>query len=399
MDNQRRYLFISRSNRGHINPMIGVAQWLGRAGHAVSWLTIPRDPAADEQIARIGARPVHPPDATVGYGLDESELARVFRNEPRKAFGMLVEMHTTRPRRNLEPVAALIRQLRPQVVVQDGPLYEGAIGATLAGIAFVNTSTSFRLAAPPDVHYQLTDVATAVATPRRQLFEEHGLCPEFRELECVSPTLNTVFSTSAFLPTDSLPERSHLVGPSLPIGARGDEPAVADITTDDKTIYLALGTVLHCQPQIATAVAEAAHALGATLVMAIGKLADDPAFRASLPATTQVYRYLPQLAVLGKVKVFVTHGGANSVTEGLLHGTPLLVIPLGLEQDLQRMFVERAGVGIGIPPDQVTAESCRDALARLLPEASPYRARAHEVRRSFAANDGARRAAELIGAL
>ena len=398
MSSPRRYLFISRSNRGHINPMVGVAQWLGRAGHEVLWLTIPRDPIADQQVERIGARAVHPPGATVGYGFDEAEIARLFREEPHKAFAILVNLHTTRPRENLEATAELIRSVRPRVVVQDGVLYEGAIGAFRAGIPFVNASPSFRLAAPPGFRYQLTDVAAEIAEPRRKLFEEHGLACEFREIECVSPTLNALFSTSELLPVEHLAAHTHLVGPSFPIGPRGDEPELAEgaIAADGGTVYLSLGTVLNWQPGIAKAVAAAAHALGVTLIMAVGGLADDPEFRASLPRTTQVYRYVPQLAVLRKVQVFVTHGGANSVTEGLVHGIPLLIIPLGLEQGLQRYFVERAGVGIGMSPAEVTVESCRAALAELLREGNPYRVRAQEVGRSFAATDGARRAAELI---
>lgn len=398
MSSSRRYLFISRSNRGHINPMIGVAQWLGRAGHEVLWLTVPRNPIFDRQVESIGARAVHPPGATVGYGFDEVGIARMFRDDPHKALALLVDLHTTRPRNNVESAAELIRSVRPHVVVQDGVLYEGAIGAFRAGVPFVNASPSFRLAAPPDVHYQLTDVAAEIAEPRRKLFEDHGLACEFREIECVSPTLNMLFATSALLPVEHLPARTHLVGPSFPIGPRGDEPELAAnaIATDSRTVYLSLGTVLNWQPGIAKAVAVAAHALGVTLIMAVGGLADDPEFRAALPRTTQVHRYVPQLAVLRNVHVFVTHGGANSVTEGLAHGIPLLVIPLGLEQGLQRYFVERAGVGIGMLPAEVTVESCRAALAELLRDGNPYRARAQEVGRSFAASDGARRAAELI---
>ena len=207
--------------------MAGVAQWLGRAGHEVLWLTIPRDPSSDQQVERIGARAVHPPGATVGYGFDEVALARMFREEPHKALALLVDLHTTRPRKNVEPVAELIRSIRPRVVVQDGVLYEGAIGAFRADIPFVNASPSFRLAAPPDVRYQLTDVAAEIAEPRATLFAEHGLACEFREIECVSPTLNALFSTPAFLPVDHLAARTHLVGPSFPLGARGDEPELA----------------------------------------------------------------------------------------------------------------------------------------------------------------------------
>jgi UDP:flavonoid glycosyltransferase YjiC (YdhE family) len=130
--------------------------------------------------------------------------------------------------------------------------------------------------------------------------------------------------------------------------------------------------------------------------MSVGGLADDPDFRAALPATARAHRYLPQLTLLAKAAVFVNHGGPSSVTDGLLHGLPLLTIPLGLDQGLQKFFVERSGVGLGLWPDEVSLESCRAALSALLPASSSYRARANQVSRSLRASDGARRAAELI---
>lgn len=41
-----------------------------------------------------------------------------------------------------------------------------------------------------------------------------------------------------------------------------------------------------------------------------------------------IYRSVPQLAVLKMADVFVTHGGINRVSEALVQGTPMVVIPL-----------------------------------------------------------------------
>jgi MGT family glycosyltransferase len=393
-----RYLFISRANRGHVNPMIPVAQWLRRSGHEILWLTIPRDPMIDQQLTSIGATCLHLPSSPIGYGLTEDEAARMFREDPRRAAALVIELHTTRPRKNVEAVRELIRSVRPRMVVQDGVLYEGAIGAHAAGVPFVNASPNFRQAAPPDVRYWLADIAKEIDAARRALFEDHGVPAEFREIECVSPMLNTIFSTAEFLPAEHLPPNTHLVGPSLPIGRRGDEPDLPldEIEVDARTVYLSLGTILNWQPRLALVVAEAAHSLGLRTLMAVGGLADDRDLRAALPATARVHRYLPQLTLLAKAAVFVNHGGPSSVTDGLLHGRPLLTIPLGLDQGLQKFVVERAGVGLGLWPDEVSLESCRAALRALLPASSTYRARASQVSRSLRAGDGARRAAELI---
>jgi zeaxanthin glucosyltransferase len=393
-----RFLFISRANLGHVNPMIPVAQWLQRSGHEIFWLTLPRDPKIDQQLTSIGATCVHLPDAPIGYGLAEDEIARMFREDPEKAGALVTGLHTTRPRKNVEAVRELIRSVRPRMVVQDGVIYEGAIGAHAAGVPFVNASPAFRLAAPPDVRYWLADIAREIDAARRALFEDHGMTAAFREIECVSPILNTLFSTAEFLPTEHLPPNTHLVGPSRPIDRRGDEPdlPIDEIEVDDSTVYLAFGTILSWQPRLALAVAEAAHSLGLRTLMAVGGLAEDPEFRAALPATARAHRYLPQPTLLAKATLAVNHGGPSSITDALLHGLPLLSIPLGLDQGLQKFFVERAGVGLGLWPDEVTVESCRAALGALLPASSSYRARADQVKHSLRACDGGRRAAELI---
>lgn len=45
------------------------------------------------------------------------------------------------------------------------------------------------------------------------------------------------------------------------------------------------------------------------------------------PANPLVRASVPQLEVLRRTAVFVTHGGTNSTLEGLSHGVPLAVIP------------------------------------------------------------------------
>ena len=37
--------------------------------------------------------------------------------------------------------------------------------------------------------------------------------------------------------------------------------------------------------------------------------------------------YVPQLDILQRVDVFITHGGMNSTHEGLVYGVPEIVIP------------------------------------------------------------------------
>jgi MGT family glycosyltransferase len=52
----------------------------------------------------------------------------------------------------------------------------------------------------------------------------------------------------------------------------------------------------------------------------------------SVPSNAVVSASVPQLAVLERTAVFVTHGGMNSALEGLASGVPMVVIPQHAEQ-------------------------------------------------------------------
>ena len=53
-----------------------------------------------------------------------------------------------------------------------------------------------------------------------------------------------------------------------------------------------------------------------------------------LPSHVRAIKWAPQNDVLAHpaTKVFVTHGGANSVYEAVWHGTPIVALPIFAEQ-------------------------------------------------------------------
>lgn len=55
---------------------------------------------------------------------------------------------------------------------------------------------------------------------------------------------------------------------------------------------------------------------------------------------------MPLLAALRQAAVFVTHGGMNSVLEGLHFGVPMVIIPQQVEQFLIGQAVADSGAGL-----------------------------------------------------
>jgi MGT family glycosyltransferase len=79
---------------------------------------------------------------------------------------------------------------------------------------------------------------------------------------------------------------------------------------------------------------------------------------------------VPQLEVLSRASLFVTHGGMNSVNEALSAGVPMLVVPQGADQPLVAERVTTLGAGLSLRPEEVTVDSVRSRARRLLSEPS-----------------------------
>lgn len=105
--------------------------------------------------------------------------------------------------------------------------------------------------------------------------------------------------------------------------------------------------------------------------------------------------------MLQQAAVFITHGGINSMHEGLYYGVPLILIPQQFEQLLNARCAAAHGAGL-ILEDQlrgrpITAESLRGALDRVLGDPG-FRAAAGRVQGMLRATGGYSAAADEIQA-
>ena len=105
-----------------------------------------------------------------------------------------------------------------------------------------------------------------------------------------------------------------------------------------------------------------------------------------IPDNFIVRPFVPQLELLPRVDTFVTHGGMNSVNEGLYFGVPLVGIPNHLEQVLNMRAVAKneAGIVLGNHPPYgcFQPEELRQAVDDVLTNAV-YRENAQRIGNSF----------------
>lgn len=78
-----------------------------------------------------------------------------------------------------------------------------------------------------------------------------------------------------------------------------------------------------------------------------------------IPNNFYVYTSVPQLEVLQKSSLFITHGGMNSVNESIYYSVPMLVSPIGGDQLTIADRVEELGLGKRIEGNKIAPNQLR----------------------------------------
>jgi zeaxanthin glucosyltransferase len=386
-----RILFISIPEKGHLNPMIGPAAHLRDRGHTVAFFASCNVSA---QLKRAGLDAV--PEMIAQPSSNSDNQGDVFAMQVRDRQwlrGWINKMLIQQVGDQIELFRAVIRNFRPDVVVTDPMIYAAIIAAHQEGLPWVALSNSLNPVLDESVSSDLLDTVVSLAPERAQLFNRHGLNVRFSGCDAISPLLTIAFTTEEFIGR-KVPG-VQMVGPSLPPGLRGDE---ADfpwkrLRKGVPLVYLSFGSQIYHQPDIFKRVIEATRDLGVQLVIAAQQLHESAGLGA-LPDHILTCSYAPQLSLLPRANVFVTHGGANSVMEAIHFGVPLLVSPVCNDQFHQAHYVRRSGIGVVLDLHSASTIECRVALEKLL-NSTGIGLEMKRVSASYK-NDGAAKAASLI---
>lgn len=380
--------FINIGMHGYINPTLPVVAELVRRGHKVTYHTTPAFAvpieAAGAKVYLYSGGDLPLPDPPIPLAMLE-ELAR-------SALGLLPK------------VLSDLRSIRPNLIVHGAACPWGAVAARELGVPAAATFTTFafnrRVASPTGISREL--VAAAAARPRlgwsylrarwalHRRYDTHTL-PLIDLMNARAP-LNLVFTSSAFQPgADAFDSSYRFVGAS--VGSRLTEPGFEAARLNDPVLYASLGTVFDGGPALLRTFAIALAPRGGTVVVSTGQT--EPADLGPLPANVLVRRSVPQLQILDRAALFVTHGGMNSVNEAMRAGVPTLVVPQGADQPLVARRVVELGAGLALRTDDATEETVRALAWRLLDEPR-FREAAAAQRNAQQQAGGARRSANEL---
>jgi len=344
-----KYLFVTIPEKGHINPMIGTAQFLQQLGHKV-FFSSPAD--IGQYLNKFELQFVpnlvtsSPSRPTCG-----AELVELVQDKE-----MLSDWVTSLLCNGLEDAIPAYQQcyneINPDCVVIDPLMYAPALAAHINSTPWVALSNSMNPVLPSSLTSDLLSTSKKIDKFRYDLIEKHKLKTSFRGCDILSPHLNIVFTTPSVSGYNKHDVQQ--VGPTFPYPESIKK--FERRYPERPMIYISFGSQVYYWPDFFERAVNACENLGAELVLSVGDLADTSYFQ-DLPSWVHSYRYAPQVSVLKQADLFVTHGGANSFMEAVYFGVPMIINPICNDQFHQSYFVRKNQLGT---EKQVTEMSTND---------------------------------------
>jgi UDP:flavonoid glycosyltransferase YjiC (YdhE family) len=184
-------------------------------------------------------------------------------------------------------------------------------------------------------------------------------------------------------PADYLPANVRYVGPLLdPPGWSKPWTAPWLPQSDRARALVSFSTSFQDQTETLQRVINVLGAMAIDAVVTTGPALVDATLQAAKNVT--LLHSAPHDAVMKEVSLVVTHGGHGTVSRALVHGLPLLVMPMGRDQNDNALRVEAKGAGLTLPPTAAEAEIAA-ALNRLITEPQ-FRVAASRLGKAIAAD-------------
>jgi UDP:flavonoid glycosyltransferase YjiC (YdhE family) len=281
---------------------------------------------------------------------------------------------------------ALLEAVKPDVVVGDFRISLG-VSARVAGIPYFTITNAYwspysRLPFPLPEHPMtkvlgvgLSQVLFNLARPAvfalhtlplnrvRREYGLPGLGVDVRKIY-TDADCTLYADIPELIPTVPLPAHHHWLGPVLWSPAMAPPDWWATLPADRPIVYVALGSSGENEralPVILRGLAE----LPVTVIAATA----GQSLKMERPANSYVADFLPGMVAAARSQLVICNGGSLATQQALAAGVPVLGVASNMDQHLNMLCLERAGVGVRLRVGQLTAEMVRIAAQRWLEDA------------------------------
>jgi MGT family glycosyltransferase len=164
-------------------------------------------------------------------------------------------------------------------------------------------------------------------------------------------------------------------------------------------VFASLGTVpARANLPVYRKILAACAGLDVQLVLALGKWHDKHNAAQEklgpIPKDAIVVDFAPQLALLDKAALLITHAGVNTVLEAICRGVPMVALPRAADQLGMGARVVYSGVGLRAPFQSCSTLQLRELVQRVLAE-DGFHQRSQQLQSAMLAAGGVARVADI----
>jgi zeaxanthin glucosyltransferase len=294
-----------------------------------------------------------------------------------------------------------------------------AVGATLAdrlNLPFFTICSGLALNQEPDIPPPFSDwdyspasaarlrnragyvIADQILKPIAQVIAKQrrawNLTEHKHPSDSFSPLAQFCQQPAAFdFPRKQLPSTFHYVGP-LRTPMPSKVPFPWDKLNGKPLVYASLGSQLNRKLDMFQVFAEACSHFPVQLAITLAGGSADPS-SLNLPGKPIVVGNAPQMEVLARTSIAITHAGLNTVLDALSFGVPTIAVPIMSEQPAIGKRLVWCGAGLSIPFKNLTVDRLKTALAAIL-ENPRYREHARALQLAIENAGGVTRTADTI---
>ena len=401
---------------GHLNAMSALGYQLQQRGHKVTLFGLP-DVQSYATAAKLEFYPIGAAEFPLGSTRRSPELLGRLSGIPALLYTVKLFCQGTEMMLQDVPQACLEAGVRALLI--DQALFEGSTIAEHLNLPFVTVCSAVLLNSEPSVPPSLTGWdydPSALGQLRNQigtnLLKLAGvpvqlIVNRYREKWGLRTLSNNdqldLWSKRAIIsqqppsfefPRQQLPDYVHFVGPLVNNLARAEIPFPWEKLSDRPLIYASLGTVQNRLLRVFIQIAYACLGLDVQLVISLGS-AIEPEKLGYVPGSPIVVKAAPQLALLKRASLCITHAGMNTTLESLSNGVPMVAIPVTNDQPAVAARIAWTKTGEVVDLDNCTVDNLKTAIQQVLyrPE---YRQNVLKFKAEIEQAGGVTQAAEII---
>jgi zeaxanthin glucosyltransferase len=409
--------FISMPVAGHLNPMTALARRLKSRGHEIVFIGVP-DAAPIIKAAGLCFMPFCEQEFPAGavskgyagvaklHGLEVAEYS-------------IGKLHPKRLRAALQHLPQILSESSIDALVIDTVHFFVELVPMRLGIPYVQVWNILHLdlsgQTPPcllDWPYETSseglfrnqegvkrmyEVLSPVTAVAKQYAMVHHLDIDFSDFSATASRLAVITQTPKEfdLPIPKLPSQFHYAGPFHDALGRESIDFPYQRLSRKPLIYASMGTLLNGMQHVYREILESIRQCpDLQAVVSIGKnIRREDIER--IPENAIVVQRAPQLELLRRASLCITHAGLNTALEALANGVPIVAIPVGFDQPGVAARIQYHRVGESLKLGELTSERLTPLIRNVL-EGSIYHDNARRLQKEIQEARGLDAAADVI---